>query len=54
MDINEIMIKEEKELTESQAKFVLIHNNILNAGAMITNSVLSLSKNLIVLKKMKI
>lgn len=54
MDINEIMIKEEKELTESQAKFVLIHNNILNAGAMITNSVISLSKNLKVMRDEKL
>ena len=54
MDINEIMIKEEKELTESQAKFVLIHNNILNAGAMITNSVILLSKNLKVMRDEKL
>ena len=54
MDINEIMIKEEKELTENQAKFVLIHNNILNAGAMITNSVISLSKNLKVMRDEKL
>lgn len=54
MDINEIMMSEEKELTESQAKFVLIHNNILNAGAMITNSVISLSKNLKVMRDEKL
>lgn len=54
MDINEIMIKKEKELTESQAKFVLIHNNILNAGAIITNSVISLSKNLKVMRDEKL
>ncbi len=54
MNINEIMIKEEKELTKNQAKFVLIHNNILNAGAMITNSVILLSKNLKVMRDEKL
>lgn len=54
MEINELMIKEENELTENQAKFVLIHNNILNAGAMITNSVISLSKNLKVMRDEKL
>lgn len=54
MEINELMIKEEKELTENQAKFVLVHNNILNAGAMITNSVISLSKNLKVMRDEKL
>lgn len=54
MNINEIMVKEEKELTDSQAKFILIHNNILNAGAMITNSVISLSKNLKVMRDEKL
>lgn len=54
MEINELMIKEEKELTDNQAKFVLIHNNILNAGAMITNSVILLSKNLKVMRDEKL
>ena len=54
MNINEIMIKEEKELTESQAKFVIVHNNILNAGAMITSSIISLSKNLKVMRDEKL
>lgn len=54
MEINEIMIKEETELTENQAKFVMVHNNILNAGAMITNSIISLSKNLKVMRDEKL
>lgn len=54
MELKELMVREKKELTENQSKFILIHNNILNAGAMITNSVISLSKNLKVMRDEKL
>lgn len=54
MNINELIIKEEKDLTLEQQKFITIHNNILNAGAMITNSIISLSKNLKVMRDEKL
>lgn len=54
MELNELILKNEKELTTNQLKFISVHQNILNAGAMITNSVISLSKNLKVMRDEKL
>lgn len=54
MKINELIVKPDNELTENQLKFVAIHENILNAGAMITNSVISLAENLKVMRDEKL
>lgn len=54
MKANELIVKKEEELTDSQFKFVLVHNNILNAGSMITNSVISLAKNLKIMRDEKL
>lgn len=54
MNINEIMKVEKNSLTEDQLKFVLIHNNILTAGSTITNGVITLAKNLKIMRDEKL
>ena len=54
MKTNELMIKQERELSEQQIKFVKTHEKILSAGSMITNSVISLAKNLKIMRDEKL
>lgn len=54
MNINEIMEIEEKRLNTEQLKFVLVHQKILDAGAMVCTSIISLSKNLKVMRDEKL
>ncbi len=46
MNINELIIKEEKELTDKQREFLDVHNNILSSGSVVANGMISLAQNL--------
>lgn len=50
MNLNELVIKDEKELTIEQLSFLDTHKNILTSGAVISNGLISLAQNL---KKMR-
>lgn len=50
MSINELIVKNENELTEKQVEFLNLHNNILTCGSVISNGLINLAINL---KKMK-
>lgn len=50
MNINELMIKDEKELTVKQVTFLEVHTNIMTSGSVIGNALINLSQNL---KRMK-
>lgn len=50
MNINELMIKKENELTTKQLSFLEVHTNIMTSGNVISNALLTLAKNL---KRMK-
>lgn len=46
MNLNELMLKSESDLNENQRLFIEVHSNILSAGSLLVNSLVSLSKNL--------
>ena len=50
MSINELIVKNESELTEKQQAFLKLHSNIISAGVLISNGLIDLAQNL---KKMK-
>lgn len=50
MSINELIVKNESELTEKQQEFLKLHSNIISAGVLISNGLIDLAQNL---KKMK-
>lgn len=50
MSINELIVKNESELTEKQQEFLKLHSNIISAGVIISNGLIDLAQNL---KKMK-
>lgn len=50
MNINELIVKKENELTEKQQEFLKLHSNIISAGMLVSNGLISLSENL---KKMR-
>lgn len=50
MNINELMIKKEEELTVKQLSFLEVHTNIMTSGNVISNALLTLAQNL---KRMK-
>lgn len=50
MNINELILKKETELTEKQQEFLKLHSNIISAGVLISNGLIELAQNL---KKMK-
>ena len=50
MNINELIVKKESELTEKQQEFLKLHSNIISAGVLISNGLIDLAQNL---KKMK-
>lgn len=50
MKLNELIIKEDSELTLEQKEFMKTHNNILTAGAVISTNLINLAQNL---KKMR-
>lgn len=50
MNINELIIKKENELTEKQQAFLKLHSNIISAGMLVSNGLINLSENL---KKMR-
>lgn len=50
MNINELVVKEEKELSIKQREFLETHNNIISSGVVVANGLISLAQNL---KKMR-
>ena len=50
MSINELIVKNESELTEKQQEFLKLHSNIISAGVIISNGLIDLAQNL---KKMQ-
>lgn len=50
MNINDLIVKTETELTDKQKEFLKLHSNIISAGVFISNGLIELAQNL---KKMK-
>ena len=50
MNINDLIVKTETELTDKQKEFLKLHSNIISAGVLISNGLIELAQNL---KKMK-
>lgn len=50
MKINELIIKNENELTDKQVDFINLHREIITCGSIISSGLINLASNL---KKMK-
>ena len=54
MNINELIIKKEEELSETQKKFLAVHSNIISSEMIICNGIVELAKNLKTMKDEKL